>query len=307
MIQHLLELLVFFLSVARVVPLPGSPIAMQPFNAGFAVACRNPASVCIVNDNRLASPIPSMQVSESRDLCLWNGELVASDFNGRKIIAGNRNIRVPGNPDGICEVNWDSSSVPQLAVALFNPGSILLMNADGSFSTLIEMPGVKSLTSCDVDNDGDTDLFASGCGSGVVLIENFYSQPVIHEIGTIQSGVKRCFASDMDSDGYIDIAGIACAEGGVGWWRNPGTLEAEWFYQEMDSSLEGPKGIFCKGEIVLVTSLFSDVYISPDQGSLMPSGFTCCWILDDWTFVLGHRLGFLVFCQSSDSLFEHSE
>ncbi len=307
MIRHTLELICFLVSAARVVVLPGLPISIQPLDDGIVVACMSPASVCFIDDSSIVSSIPFMEVAESRDLCLWDGTLVASDFAAGEIITGDRSISVPGNPDGICEVNWDSSSVSQLAVALFNPGSILLMNHDGSFSTLIEMPGVKSLFPCDVDNDGDIDIFASGCGSGVVVVENRNSVPVIHEVGTIQSGVKRCFANDMDSDGNIDIAGIACAAGGAGWWRNPGRLDAEWHYQEIDGSLEGPKGIFCKGEIVLIASLLSDVYVSPAQEIQIPSGFTCCWVLDDSTFILGHKLGFLVYYEPSESLNEYSE
>lgn len=294
MIQHILELVCFLLSAARVVALPGSPVSIQAFNDGFAVACINPPLICFV-DSSTVSSIPMMEISSPRDLCLWNGELVVSDFAAGEIIAGNRSFSVPGNPDGICELNWDSGSVSQLAIALFNPGSILLMNQDGSFSTLIEMPGVKSLSSRDIDNDGDIDIFASGCGSGVVLIENCNSLPVIHEAGSIQSGVKRCFATDMDLDGDIDVAGIACAEGGAGWWRNPGVPYAKWHYQEIDSSIEGPKDIFCMGDIVAVASINSGSYLSCDQEIQIPSGFTSCWMLEDSTLVLGHKLGFLVF------------
>ena len=56
-------------------------------------------------------------------------------------------------------------------------------------------------------------------------IENRESLPVIHHVGIIQAGVKRCCAIDMDDDGLVDVVGIACAEGGAGWWENPGDPE----------------------------------------------------------------------------------
>jgi hypothetical protein len=99
----------------------------------------------------------------------------------------------------------------------------------------------------------------------------------------------------MDADGNVDIEGIACAEGGAGWWRNPGRPEGEWRYNEIDASLKGPKDIFCSGEIVLVASLFSDVFVFGYHEARIPSGFTSCWIQEDSTLVLAHKLGFLVF------------
>ncbi len=287
------ELFALFSSAAQFVTLPGIPVAIQPVYGGIAVACTDQPSICLV-DSGFALELLSYEVLAPRDLCLWNEELVASDFAGRSIVMDNRVIAVPGSPDGMCEVFWNSSSVSELAVALFDPGAVVLVQQDGSISTLVEMPGVKCLSSCDADGDGDIDIFASGCGSGVVLIENRGTLPVVHCIGTIQAGVKRCRAADMDNDGLIDVAGIACAEGGAVWWKNPGNPDEQWFSYEIDVSLEGPKDIFCRGDSMVIASLFSGAVFSFDPDIQLPEGFICCFISDNGDIILGHRLGFLV-------------
>ncbi|MCD4707505.1 MAG: hypothetical protein K8S62_07180 [Candidatus Sabulitectum sp.] len=293
MIRLVFELLLLFGSAAQVVPLPGTPIAIQPVDLGVAVSCVNPSSICAVYSGSVLEVLP-FKVQSPRGLCLWNDELVAADFAGKSIVTGNRVIPLPGNPDGISEVFWNSSSVPELAVALFEPGVIVLVQQDGTISTLLEMPGVKCLSSCDADGDDDMDIFASGCGSGVVFIENTGAAPVIHRIGTIQAGVKRCCAVDMNGDGFIDVAGIACAEGGAGWWENPGYPGRGWSFHDIDVSLEGPKDIFCRGDSMVIASLFSGVVFSFDSAIQLVEGFTCCFISDNGDVILGHRLGFLV-------------
>ena len=145
-----------------------------------------------------------------------------------------------------------------------------------------------------VDGDGDMDLFVSGFGSGVIWIENRGSIPVVHYIGAIEVGVKKCFAVDMDGDSLMDVAGIACAEGGAGWWRNPGCTDGEWECNVIDSYLSGPKDIWCRGDSIVIASLFSDAFVSFIPGIQFPEGFSCCCISDEGDIILGHRFGFLI-------------
>lgn len=293
MIRLVLDLLVLFNSGAQFVSLPGTPVAIQQLDEGLAVACVNPSAVCIITPDSELEIMP-YEVLEPRDMCMWSNELVVSDFAGSSVLVGNRMIPVPGNPDGTCEVNWNSSSASELAVALFDPGIVVLVEKDGSVSTLVEIPAVKSLSACDAEEDGDMDLFASGCGSGVFFIENVLSIPNVHYVGNIRAGVKRCCAVDMDGDGLMDVAGIACAEGGAGWWRNPGDLTERWIYTELEGFLEGPKGISCIGDSLIIVSLFSDVFFSSNDNIHLPPGFTCCYISSDGYVFLGHKFGFLL-------------
>lgn len=295
LILDLLGCLSLLGSAVQVIPLPGIPVAIHPLDGGIAAVCADRSLVCIVNADHTVDVLPC-DVLEPRDICLWNGELAVSDFAGESIVMGDRVIPLRGRPNGICEVLWDTSSAPALAVALFDPGIVVLVEEDGTVSTLVKLPGAKSVSSCDMDGDGDVDLFASGCRSGVIAIENRASLPVAHRIGTIGAGVKRCFAVDMDGDSLMDVAGIACAEGGAGWWRNPGGTEGNWEFHPIDESLSGPKDIWCSGDSIVIASLFSDVFVSFLRGTRLPEGFLCCCISDEGGLVLGHRLGFLVQC-----------
>lgn len=295
LILDLLGCLSLLGSAVQVIPLPGIPVAIHPLDGGIAAVCADRSLVCIANADHTVDVLP-YDVLEPRDICLWNGELAVSDFAGESIVMGDRVILLRGRPDGICEVLWDTSSVPALAVALFDPGMVVLVEDDGTVSTLVKLPGAKSVSSCDMDGDGDVDLFASGCRSGVIAIENRASLPVAHRIGTIGAGVKRCFAVDMDGDSLMDVAGIACAEGGAGWWRNPGGTDGNWEFNPIDESLSGPKDIWCSGDSIVIASLFSDVFVSFLRGTRLPEGFLCCCISDEGDLVLGHRLGFLVQC-----------
>lgn len=280
-------------SSVQVVPLPGIPVAIYPMDGGIAAVCSDQSVVCIADTGHTVDILPC-KVSEPRDICLWNGELAVSDFAGGSIVMRDRVLPLRGRPDGICEVLWDTSSTAALAVALFDPGMVVLVDTGGSVSALVKLPGAKSVSSCDMDGDGDMDLFASGCRSGVIAIENRSSLPVVHRIGTIGAGVKRCSAVDMDGDSLMDVAGIACAEGGAGWWHNPGGTDCRWEFHPIDESLSGPKDIWCQGDSIVIASLFSDVFISFLLDTPLPEGFLSCCISNEGDLVLGHRLGFLV-------------
>ncbi|MCK5116957.1 MAG: hypothetical protein KAR44_10180 [Candidatus Aegiribacteria sp.] len=288
-------------SALQVIPLPGIPVAIHPLDRGIAVACIDPSVICTVDTDFVVDVLP-WGVMQPRDICLWNGELAASDFAGESIVMNDRVIPLPGSPDGICEVFWNTPSAPELAVALFDRGIVVLVEQDGTVSTLLKMPGVKSLSACDADGDGDMDLFAAGCGSGVIFVENRFSHPVTHYVGTIQVGVKRCQAVDMDGDSAVDVAGIACADGGGGWWRNPGDIDALWEFHVLDSSLSGPKDICCRGDSIVIASMFSDVFISFMPGIRLPEGFLCSYIAGEGDVILGHRLGFLIRVRSLNEL-----
>jgi len=292
MIHTIIYLLHLAGSGAQIVILPGTPVAMAKAEDGVSIAYGNQPYVSIWHTGSSIENMP-FEAVEPRDICIWNGELVVSDYTSRSIVSENSFIPLPGSPDGICEVFWSSSDYPELAVALFDPGMVVIVRSDGSVLPLVGMERAKCVSAADADGDGDTDIFASGCGSGVILIENREGLPVVHSIGNIQAGVKRCTAADMDNDGLVDVAGIACADGGAGWWRNPGILGGEWAYQEIDGSLEGPKDICISGGNMAIVSLFSSPLFNFPMRTEHPGGFISCCFVDGETLILGHRAGFL--------------
>jgi hypothetical protein len=102
----------------------------------------------------------------------------------------------------------------------------------------------------------------------------------------------------MDGDGFMDAVGVACAEGGAGWWRNPGNLREPWLFTTIDRTLQGPKDISVKGDSLLIASLFSPLFTSFIREQPFPSGFTCCCISETGRIAAGHLNGFLILAET---------
>ncbi len=62
----------------------------------------------------------------------------------------------------------------------------------------------------------------------------------------------------------------------------------------IDKYLKGPKDIWCRGDSIVIASLFSDAFVSFIPGIQFPEGLLCCYISDEGDIILGHRLGFLI-------------
>ncbi len=288
----ILQIFSLFQAGFALLQLPGVPVDIIPFQQGFAVACTEPGCLCLLSGWEVSATAP-LDLSEPVRLASWNGSLAVSDRQRNAVFLLDTLYGLPGSPEGICEVNWTGRGESQLAVCLFNTGRVALLHRSGEVSFLASAGGAKDIAAADADSDGDQDLFVSGCGTGVILLENRESLPVLHEVGNIGVGVKRICTADMDADGYVDVAGIACANGGAGWWRNPGTPEGEWEYMELDDELQGPKDISASGDSLAVVSLFSPVFSTFSDYSMLPAGFTCCLLQHGGALILGHSMGFI--------------
>lgn len=275
----------------QIIPVQGVPVDMVPFETGFLVSCIDPPSVFFLGEDGLISSLPGV-FDEPRNLAVWKGIPAISDFGAGRLFTGATEVIMKGEPEGMAEVVWDRD--PELAVCLFSPGSVVLVEGNGETRQLAAVPGAKSVVVADANRDGLQDLFVSGCGTGVVLLENREGEAVVHYIGNIYAGVKRIVASDMDGDGFVDVAGIACADGGAGWWRNPGELSSAWVYTPIDPLLNGPKDICIARGSMVIASLFSPLILAGHGDGLLPRGFTSCSISDRGQILAGHRGGFLV-------------
>jgi len=277
----------------QIVPITGTPVDIAASGSDFIISCTEPAGVYLCSSGGVMTEL-SGRFCDPRNVCVWNGIPAVSDFSQGTVTAGDIICRLPGSPEGICPVNWYGDSVSFLAVCLFNRGTVALMDMNGDWCDLATVEGAKSVAACDADLDGDEDLFVSGCGTGVVVVENRGTDPVVHHIGNIGSGVKRIAASDMDFDGFMDVAGVACAEGGAGWWRNPGSLQEPWQFIPIDTTLQGPKDLSVKGDSMMIASLFSPLFTSFTGERSFPSGFTSCCISETGRIAAGSMNGFLV-------------
>ncbi len=253
----------------QIMPLQGVPVDMVQYGGGFLVSCIDPPSVLILEGDGMVSALPGV-FHEPRNLAIWKGIPAISDFGAGRLFTGGTEVVMNGEPEGMAEVIWDRDQ--ELAVCLFSPGSVVLVDGDGGARQLAEVPGAKSVVAADANGDGLQDLFVSACGTGVVLLENRAGEAQAHYIGNIEAGVKRIAAYDMDGDGFPDVAGIACADGGAGWWRNPGEPASAWDYTPIDPLLQGPKDICIARGSIVIASLFSPLILSTHGDRELPGG-----------------------------------
>lgn len=287
----LLDLLLLLRAGFTITPLPGTPVDILCSQGTVTVACAGPAGVWRPDDAGI-TPLDT-ELVEPRSLALWSGMIAVSDAGAGTVVSGERVYRFQGRVEGIATVDWFGDGIQRLAVCTFDPGAVMLLHRDGLRTVLAELPGAKDVKAADVDGDGDRDLFAAGCGTGVVVIENAGEGPVVHYIGNIGAGVKRIAAADMDGDGLTDVVGLACAEGGAGWWRNPGEPGLPWEFVHLLPDLSGPKDLAASGDTLLIASLYSPLHLT-GSGLRLPTGFTSCAFDDRGGLVAGHRLGFLI-------------
>ncbi len=87
------------------------------------------------------------------------------------------------------------------------------------------------LYACDIDGDGDMDVFGAGINRGIAYWRNDGGYPVQWTRYTIErvfSGACSVFATDIDSDGDIDVLGAAWYDHEIACWRNDGGDPIEW-------------------------------------------------------------------------------
>ena len=287
----LLDLLLLLRAGFTITPLPGTPVDILCGDGAVTVVCAGPAGVWRLDDAGITSP--DTELSEPRSLALWSGMIAVSDAGTGTVVSGERVYRFQGGVEGIATVDWYGDGIQRLAVCLFEPGAVTLLHRDGLRTVLAELPGAKDVKAADVDGDGDRDLFAAGCGTGVVVIENAEEGPLVHPVGNIGAGVKRIAAADMDGDGLTDVVGLACAEGGAGWWRNPGDPGLPWEFVHLLPELSGPKALAVSGDTLLIASLYSPLHLTGSH-QRFPTGFISCAFDGRDGIVAGHRMGFLI-------------
>lgn len=94
--------------------------------------------------------------------------------------------------------------------------SIMFGQADGSFSAptadVLLDPGVSSITSGDVDSDGDLDFLVSVAGDELGIYLNDGSGNFTDSFQVVESDFDNLRASDINGDGAIDIVSTVTAD-----------------------------------------------------------------------------------------------
>lgn len=192
--------------------------------------------------------------------------------------------------------DWNGDGQQAMVVSLRDAGRLVLL-VDGQAVPLAELPGARTVAAADTDGDGDDELLAACCGTGLHLVMNGEegADTVVRRIGVLGEGVKSVVCLDMDEDGDPDAAGIACAEGGACWWENPGHSGSNWPRHDIDPAISGPKAIAVFGGNILLASLFSpSMLYGPGTARSLPRGCTACAFDACGDFVLAHRAGFVM-------------
>ena len=154
--------------------------------------------------------------------------------------AGIMDLKGPGGSlVGFPLITFDQSTISQTSDTRPSTGAIHFMNATSTAGLDILKPSagsagadlryVSNVVTCDYDNDGDIDLYVSGCSSGSSQCRHYLLNNDLGRFRDVtgSSGLKhsgREFSAsfaDYDNDGYFDL--YILREGGNLLYRNTGT------------------------------------------------------------------------------------
>jgi FG-GAP-like repeat len=105
---------------------------------------------------------------------------------------------------------------------------------------IINLDGASSAWGCDIDQDGDTDLLATGWDQDeMAWWRNDGGNPIswtkqIIDVSFIGSIFVR--TEDIDGDGDPDVVGAGWAGNIIAWWRNDGGNPISWTRQNIDQN-----------------------------------------------------------------------
>jgi hypothetical protein len=103
--------------------------------------------------------------------------------------------------------------------------------------------GANSITTADVDGDGDADLLASAFwASDIIWWENTDgagSSWAEHTVDDAFDGASSAAAADVDGDGDLDVLGAANVADDITWWENTDGVGTTWTEHTVDANYDG--------------------------------------------------------------------
>lgn len=126
-------------------------------------------------------------------------------------------------------------------------------NQPATFTTRVTASGLgdaiegEALTwgvsACDVDSDGDTDLFATRRDSRIDWYENDGNQNFTVNIVTRDINIGKIMdVGDIDGDGDFDIASASMADDRISWFENDGAAEPSFTMHTLTADPDGRDG-----------------------------------------------------------------
>jgi hypothetical protein len=128
-------------------------------------------------------------------------------------------------------------------------------NTDGDASAWTQhtvsasFDGASSVTTGDLDNDGDLDILATASGdNSVTWWENQTPDaPTLtwaaHNITSSFAGASDVTAVDLDDDGDLDVLATASGDDSVTWWENTNRDASTWVEHEISNSFNGASSV----------------------------------------------------------------
>jgi len=126
-------------------------------------------------------------------------------------------------------------------LSLFLIGTLELVHGQWQKHTIDpEISETFVICACDVEGDGDMDLFVTEYGASKVLFyENNNRSWTKHIVDAFAGGALGLDLADFDRDGKTDVL-VGCYHADVvAWYRNDGGEPITWIKDTIDNSLEG--------------------------------------------------------------------
>ena len=213
-------------------------------------------NICLVDmdgDGDLDALLPILSYDQDSELSpVWYENVIDEGLTGPFVYEGWK-----GHSDGNYLLNCTSIHAADMdgdgdleIVATYGDGLILLESTVDYFGNVewteftldTASTGYTSVTTADLDGDGDLEIVAADtAGDAVVWWERTTGWTFVkHTVATGFGGACSVYVTDLDSDGDLDIVGAASEDDEIAWWEQTDT---GWTKHTISDSFNGASAV----------------------------------------------------------------